>query len=316
MNRLQPLAVRLWSASAPLTTVGAIMLLALALSVAGIVIDPRHITGVPAWLKPAKFATSTAIYSLTLAWMFTYLPEWRRTRRIVGWTTAMIFVLEVAIIDVQAWRGKTSHFNAETPVDIVLFAIMGLGILIQTLSSIAVAVALWRHTFQDAALGWAFRLGLTITIAGAMTGGLMTRPTEAQLAEARATHQMPVSGAHTVGAPDGGPGLPGTGWSITHGDLRVPHFLGLHAMQALPLIVVALGRRRSELQRVRLTIVGAASYLSLFALLLWQAWRAQSLVQPDATMMVAFGAWLGLTVGAAWVAKGRGTPLPAHAAVA
>jgi hypothetical protein len=127
---------------------------------------------------------------------------------------------------------------------------------------------------------------------------------------------MPVSGAHTVGAPDGGPGLPGTGWSITHGDLRVPHFLGLHAMQALPLIVVALGRRRSELQRVRLTIVGAASYLSLFALLLWQAWRAQSLVQPDATMMVAFGAWLGLTVGAAWVAKGRGTPLPAHAAVA
>jgi hypothetical protein len=228
----------------------------------------------------------------------------------------MIFVLEVAIIDAQAWRGKTSHFNAETPVDIALFAIMGLGILIQTLSSIAVAVAVWRHTFQDPALGWALRLGLTITIAGAMTGGLMTRPTEAQLAQARATHQMPVSGAHTVGAPDGGPGLPGTGWSTTHGDLRVPHFLGLHAMQALPLLVLALGRRRSELQRVRLTIVGAGSYVSLFALLLWQAWRAQSLVQPDVTMIVAFAGWLGLTVGAAWMAKRRGTPLPARAVVA
>jgi hypothetical protein len=157
MNRLQPAAARLWSASAPLTAVGAVMLLAFVLSAAGMAIDPRHITGVPAWLKPAKFAISTAIYSLTLAWMFTYLPEWRRTRRLVGWTTAMIFVLEVAIIDAQAWRGKTSHFNAETPVDIALFAIMGLGILIQTLSSIAVAVAVWRHTFQDPALGWALR---------------------------------------------------------------------------------------------------------------------------------------------------------------
>jgi hypothetical protein len=315
MNRLQSTATRLWTASPPLTVVGAVMLAAFVLSIAGIVIDPRSITGVPAWLKPAKFAISTAIYSLTLAWIFRYLPEWRRTRRFVGWTTAMIFVLEVAIIDVQAWRGKTSHFNAETPADIALFAIMGLGILMQTLSSVAVTVALWRHTFQDAAFGWALRLGLTITIVGAMTGGLMTRPTEAQLTQARVTHQMRAAGAHTVGAPDGGPGLPGTGWSVTHGDLRVPHFLGLHAMQTLPLLVFALGRRRSELQRVRLTIVAAASYVSLFALLLWQALRAQSLIQPDATMIVALGAWMGLTVAAVWVANGR-TPLPARAVVA
>ena len=87
----------------------------------------------------------------------------------------------------------------------------------------------WRYggnRSSDRALGWALRLGMVITIAGASTGGLMTRPTEAQLAQLAATQQMPIVGAHTVGAPDGGPGLPGTGWSLEHGDLRVPHFIG------------------------------------------------------------------------------------------
>ena len=93
---------------------------------------------------------------------------------------------------------------------------------------------------------------------------------------------MAIAGAHTVGAPDGGPGLTGTGWSVEHGDLRVPHFLGLHAMQILPLLALALRRRRStESARVRLVMVAVASYAALFATLLWQALRGQSLVQPD-----------------------------------
>ena len=95
-------------------------------------------------------------------------------------------------------------------------------------------------------MGWALRLGMTITIVGAMTGGLMTRPTSAQLEAARAGNRMTVAGAHTVGAPDGGPGLPGTGWSLEHGDIRVAHFLGLHALQLLPLLAFAFAQARVE----------------------------------------------------------------------
>jgi hypothetical protein len=152
-----------------------------AASLIGLLVDPRVITGAPAWLKPAKFAVSTAIYMLTLAWIFTFLPEWPRTRRVVGWMTAVILVLEVTIIDTQAWRGTTSHFNIGTAFDLVLFAIMGAAIAVQTLSSAAVAVALLRQRFDDRALGWALRFGLVITIVGATTGSLMTRPTTAQL---------------------------------------------------------------------------------------------------------------------------------------
>ncbi len=95
----------------------------------GLLLDPRIITGAPAWLKPLKFAVSTAIYAFTLAWVFTFLPDWPRLRRIVGAGTAAAFVLEVAMIGGQAWRGTTSHFNVATPFDAAVFAVMGLVIV-------------------------------------------------------------------------------------------------------------------------------------------------------------------------------------------
>jgi hypothetical protein len=260
------------------------------------VLDTRTITGAPAWLKPAKFAISTAIYSLTLAWVFSYLPQWRKTRRIVGWTTAIVFVLEVAIIDAQAWRGTTSHFNVSTMLDGILFAVMGSAIALQTLASAAVAVALWRQTFADAALGTALRTGLTITLLGAASGGLMTQPTRAQLDEARATHRMVTAGAHTVGAADGGPGLPGMGWSVEHGDLRVAHFVGLHAIQALPLIVLLFLRRLTPSARVAMARRAALSYAALFAILLVQALQGESVVNPGPVTIALLGTWALATV--------------------
>ena len=272
---------RLWRTSPPLTAIAVVMLVAFVLFVAGVFLDSRTITGVPAWLKPAKFAISTAIYSLTLAWVFRALPSWPRMRAIVGWTTAIVFAIEVAIIAAQAWRGTTSHFNVSTVLNGVLFGVMGTLIIVQTAASAAVAVALWRERhFDDRAIAWAMRIGMTLTIVGAATGGLMTRPTAAQLEQARTTHAMTVAGAHTVGAPDGGPGLPGTGWSTEHGDLRVPHFVGLHALQVLPLIVVALRRRRwPEGVRVRAVVGAGVAYAALYVTLLVQALGGRPLLQ-------------------------------------
>jgi hypothetical protein len=271
-------------------------------SAIGTFVDDRVITGAPAWLKPFKFAISTAIYSLTLAWIFTWLTTWPRMRRVVGWTTAIVFVLEVAIINLQAWRGTTSHFNATTPFNRTLFFVMGTAIIIQTFVSVWAAVALWKQRFNDRALGWALRFGMILTIAGALTGPLMTRPTGAQLARMRAGEGMTIVGAHTVGGDDGGPGVPVTGWSREHGDVRVPHFIGLHAIQVLAVLAIVLRRwRRADSDRVRLVWMAAASYATLFALLLWEALRGQSVVAPDATALTTLAIWAGLTaLGVGW----------------
>jgi hypothetical protein len=297
---------RLWQNSPPLTTVGVLMIGAAIAFAVGVQVDPRIITGAPAWLKPFKFAVSTAVYSLTLAWIFGYLSDWPRVRRVVGWTTAVVFVLEVAIIAAQAVRGTISHFNSATMLDRTLYLIMGGAILAQTFVSMAVAVALWRQRFADRTLGWALRLGMTLTIAGALTGPLMTRPTGEQLEHARAGGPMTVIGAHTVGGPDGSPGVPVTGWSREYGDLRVPHFIGLHAIQALALIALGLRRwRRSEDVRGRAMLIAAASYASLFLLLLWEAFRGKSVVLPDPVSAVSLAIWATLTVLAlGWITVG------------
>jgi hypothetical protein len=183
-----------------------------------------------------------------------------------------------------------------------LFNVMGAAIFLQTAVSLAVVAALWRERFADPALGWALRLGMALTIVGASTGGLMVRPTEAQLADARAGHGMPITGAHTVGAPDGAPGLPVTGWSLAHGDLRVPHFVGLHAVQALGLFAVIAGTRWTASRRTRLVLSAAASYTALFAILLWQALRGESIAQPAAITLVVLGVWATATAAALYAA--------------
>ena len=108
---------------------------------------------------------------------------------------------------------------------------------------------------------------------------------------------MTIAGAHTVGGADGGSGVPVTGWSREHGDLRVPHFIGLHALQALAIVAVVMRRwRQPEAVRVRAILIVAASYASLYFLLLWEAMRGKSVVAPDVIALASIAMWAAVTV--------------------
>ena len=269
---------RMRAAAPALTWTGGVLLVAVVPFGLLLWLDPRSIAGAPAWLKPAKFAISTGLYALTLAWVFTYLPAWRRTRAVVGGITAAAMAIEVALIAMQAGRGTISHFNATTPFDRLVYNAMGVAIVIQTLASVAVAVAVWRQRFEDRALGWALRVGLVLTILGASTGGLMVSPRPLQTLDVDGAGRMTIAGAHSIGGPDGGPGLPITGWSTRHGDIRVPHFVGLHAWQALPLFVLLGLGGLDDRRRVQATLAAAGLYAAVFALLLAQALGGSPLV--------------------------------------
>jgi hypothetical protein len=299
------------AASPWLTTVGVAMLALTPLLVLGVLLDPRVITGVPAWVKPTKFALSIAVYSLTLAWVMSRLTVWPRARRLADRVIAGLFWLEIAVISLQAARGTTSHFNVGTPLDAWLFQVMGLAIVVVTGMSLVVAAALFRQRFADPVLGWSLRLGLVLAVAAALLGGRMLVPTAEQRAAASRGEAVRVDGAHTVGAPDGGPGLPVTNWSTRHGDLRVPHFLGLHAFQALPLLGWLIRRTRalgSEAERLAALFIAAAGYAALVGILFWQALRGQSVIAPDGLTLTVLGVWLAVPAGAllAAVALGRG----------
>jgi len=99
----------------PLTILGAGMVLVLLATLVGVVVGPRVITGAPAWVKPAKFAISISVYSLTVVCLLSFLEDCPRLSRWMANVVTISFIVEMTAIVTQAARGTTSHFNMTTP---------------------------------------------------------------------------------------------------------------------------------------------------------------------------------------------------------
>src|SRR5262245_48751350 len=301
LARLDPRAAlrRAFAANRSLTLLGVLMLIALAVSLVGLAFDPRVITGAPAWLKPFKFAVSITIYSFTLLWMLSFVQGRRFLVKMVSFLSLLAFVVEMIVVITQVVRGTISHFNAASAFDGALFSVMGIFVMVIWAMNLVAALLLLFQRLPDPAFAWALRLGLLLTLAGAASGVLMIQPTPGQRAAMAADQPVAVVGAHSVGVEDGGPGLPITGWSTIGGDLRIGHFIGLHALQALPIVGWLLTHRRTRKlgngHRVALVWTTGLSYLGLIALLIWQALRGQPLLAPDAATLAALAALAGTT---------------------
>jgi hypothetical protein len=183
-------------------------------------IDERTVLGIPLWYKPLKFAISIAVYTITLAWLVPYASS-NRVKNAVVYGTILSMVIEIILIAMQAARGTLSHFNYEDVFGFVVYAVMGVFIVMAALLLIWLGVHLSRNRPQSWTPSFALAVSLAILLStvGSVVGGYMSTQT-----------------GHTVGAPDGGPGLPLLSWSTLYGDWRVAHFIGLHALQLFLLV--------------------------------------------------------------------------------
>ncbi len=246
-----------------LSAAGWLMAAGLVAAVGLSLVDTRTILGINPWIKPMKFFASLTFFLWTMAWFMPETEARLATRLAVArWTFIGAMVGEIVLIVLQAARGTTSHFNHATPLDAAIFNAMGFMIVANT-----IAVALFARSLRPATdhtragylLG--IRLGLWVFIAGSLIGFVMVS-----------------NNSHAVPGPDGGPGLPFVNWSTTMGDVRIAHFIGLHALQVLPLVGFVTDRVRPAATSRRLVsalgvlwtgVVAAALWLALAGVPLW-----------------------------------------------
>ncbi|WP_327148463.1 hypothetical protein [Nocardia sp. NBC_01329] len=274
----------------------------------GLLVDDRELLGESIWLKPLKFSFAFGIYAATLAWLLAKLDRGRR----VGWWMGVVFavfaVIEVGLITIIAARGSFSHFNVgdADPVNRVLVAIFQNGVPAIFFSNLAIAVVVLIQRTCDQALSRAMRAGIVLSTIGTTVPlwlGVGVNARERTVADADGA-TVTLFGAHGIGDPDGA-GMPITNWSTTGGDMRVPHFIGMHGIHIMLLtaaLLVVLATRYPWLrdERVRAHLIGivALGYIGLLAGVAWQARRGQSLIHPDRPTLVLF-AGLALATTAA-----------------
>ena len=242
---------------------GWLMVAGLLAATVALAFDTRLTLGINPWIKPIKFLSSIAIFLWTMAWFMAETDgRYRRRLAIIRWTMMLAMVGEIGLIAMQAARGTTSHFNIQTPFDARVFDAMGVMIVANSLAAGWFLTTLRPVTSERAGYLWGMRAGLMVFVLGSFQGFMMV-----------------ANMGHAVPGPDGGPGLPFVNWSTTGGDLRVAHFVGLHALQVLPLVGAAADRVWATTPaRPRLVQTAALLWLGAFVTLIAIALAGRSLL--------------------------------------
>jgi hypothetical protein len=220
-------------------------------------IEVNHVN---AWYKPFKFAFSIFLYAWTMAWYCYYLPHFNV--KLFNWTIIILLGFEIVYIAIQAAKGELSHFNISTPLYATLYSLMAIAATIVTLYTAYVALLFFTNQLPNLPhyYLWAIRLGLIIFVIFSFEGFVMG----AKL-------------SHTIGGVDGGHGLPFLNWSTKFGDPRVAHFIGMHALQVLPML------SHYVLKDTRFTFILSVIYMLLSFYTLVMALQGKPFIKIDKT---------------------------------
>jgi len=219
-------------------------------------ISTTQVAGVNAWFKPFKFAISIAIYCSTMAWFCYYLPSFNI--KAFNWINIFLFSFEIVYIIIQAARGQESHFNWTSPLYKTLFVGMAIAAIAITIYAAYIGILFFQNSFPNLPTYyvWAIRLSIFIFIIfsfeGVAMGGRQT---------------------HTIGTEIQNTFLPFFKWNIKEGDLRVAHFIGMHALQIIPLFSFYV------LKNSKAVFALSGIYLLFAAFVLIQALQARPFIK-------------------------------------
>jgi hypothetical protein len=213
-----------------------------------------QVYGVNAWYKPFKFAFSTLTFAWAMGWYCYYLPDFNI--KVFNWSVIILLGFEIFYIALQAGKGQLSHYNISTPVYSALYSMMALAASAVTIYTGYVGLLFFKGTFPDLPnyYLWAIRLAMIIFVIFSFEGFAMGSRLN-----------------HSVGALNDNSNLFILGWSKTVGDLRVAHFIGMHALQVLPIVSFYL------LKSTKLTVALSIAYGILALLTLIQAVKGRPL---------------------------------------
>ncbi len=189
---------------------------------------PAGSAAVNPWIKPIKFSMSFSTFASTISVLLLALriPKWQLT--VVRRAIAASVALEILSLASQAWR-SAYHLSGHSLIDSSLAQMTNSMVMVNT-GIVCWMLALFCvnrvHTDKiDRPMVSAIRYSIVIFLAGNAIGGYML-----------------ARGSHTVGVADGGPGLPFVNWSVIGGDLRIAHFIAIHAIQIVPLFAYILSQ--------------------------------------------------------------------------
>ncbi len=182
-------------------------------------ISTTQVYGVNAWYKPFKFAFSTMTYVWAMAWYCYYLPDFNF--KLFNWSVIILLGFEIIYITIQASKGQLSHYNLSTRFYSVMFSLMALAATIVTIYTAYVGFLFFKNSFPNLPnyYVWAIRLSIMLFVIFSFEGFAMGSRLN-----------------HSVGGFNENSNWFILGWSKTIGDLRVAHFIGMHALQLLPFL--------------------------------------------------------------------------------
>jgi len=221
---------------------------------------------VNAWYKPFKFAFSTFTFAWAMAWYCAYLPNFNI--QWFNWSVIVLLGFEIVYISWMAGQGKESHFNVSSPFYATMYSMMALAATLVTVYTAYVGLLFFTQSFPQlpSYYLWGIRLGMLIFVVfsfqGFLMGGRMS---------------------HTVGLINDNSNLFILGWSRLVGDLRIAHFIGMHALQLLPILAFYV------LKDTRLIILAGMLYAALAFFTLWQALKGRPFI-PSRDVAIASSA--------------------------